>query len=182
MYTQTGISYGGLLATAAVVGFARLDHLAPDIEADGEMVDRRPRDHAAVERAGSLAPRDRAQARHDRRHRDARSRDLRRRAERVRHRRLQEFRARRGFHRSPAVDEQGGSRSGARSRGRARRERRHGDADADPGRGQHLRLLLRAHHRHDRRQGRVPHRARQRARLLHHRASSRRSCSGSSPR
>ena len=77
-----------------------LDHLAADVEADGEMVDRRPRDRAAVERAGSLAPRDGAQARHDRRHRDARGRDLRRRAERFRHRGVQELRARRRVHRA----------------------------------------------------------------------------------
>ena len=126
----------------------RRDHLAADVEADGEVVDRRARDRTAgatsaeawlVETVRRLAD--------EGRHRHARGRDLRGRAQRVRDRRVQEFGAGRGLDRTAAVDEQGGGRGGARPRDRARRERRHGDADADPGRGQHVRRVLRAHHR-----------------------------------
>ena len=47
MYAQTGMSYGGLLAFSAVVGLHRRDHLAADVEVDGQVVDRRARDRDA---------------------------------------------------------------------------------------------------------------------------------------
>ena len=59
-----------------------------------------------------------------------------------------------------AIDEQGGSRGGARPRNGPRRQRRHGDACADPGRRQHVRGVPVACRGIDRRSRGVSHRAR----------------------
>ena len=161
----------------------RLDHLAPDVEADGEMVDRRPRDRAAVERS--------------------RKRGLSRRCASSPRRPGSRCRKSPSTKARPNAFATGAFKNSALvavstgllqsmnkeeveavlgARGRARRQRRHGDADADPGRGQYVRRLLRADHRHDRRQDGVPHRARHRPRLLHHGDRRARSCWGSSLR
>ena len=141
---------GSTTAAARVLGRRRLhrrDHLAADVEADGEVVDRRARDRPAARRGGGVAGRDGARLAAQGGHRHARGRDLRRRA--PTRSRPARSRTRRWSpcHGPAAVDEQGRGRGGARPRDGARRQRRHGHADADPGRREHVRRVPRARRR-----------------------------------
>jgi hypothetical protein len=65
LYAQTGTSYGGLLAASAVVGFTGAIISLLMSKTMAEVVDRCARDQPAVERAGSVAARDGAQASDD---------------------------------------------------------------------------------------------------------------------
>ena len=164
-----GLNVGMLLVFSAGRRLRRLDHLAADVEEDGQVVHRRARDRDADHRRRAVARGHGAALRREGRHRHARGRRLRGRAQRLCHRRLQELLAGRGLHGAAAVDVARGGRGGHRARGRAHRQRRHGHAHADPGRGEHVRGVPLARRRLRRRPCGVQDRARRRPGLLHHR-------------
>ena len=85
-------------------GIYRRDHLAPDVEVDRQVVDRRASDRQSPRREPGMAACRREAARRQGRHQHAGSGRLRGRAQRLCHRRVPQFGAGRGFQRFAELD------------------------------------------------------------------------------